>query len=255
MNSLKTFIKYYFHYFDPINDKILNLNFPHSSFSIYKIIPCDHLIIDRYPFSRHLSTSAYNEWKILIPSDWRNWSGEGLTAIKWRKINRTKRRDALTNRYAIGPRAPSKMSARQSEQPSQRYERLYRELRYRFFHSCLSVSRLIATPPPPAISSMALNVPPTYDSPPLQPTNHLLPSPSIRSQWFSARGSILSSRLCFFYFFSISFFLSSFLRNEAQAKKKISILQNFSTSSRRVNPLKFFSRRSIFPGAGKLKIL
>lgn len=215
LNSLKTSIKYYFHYFDPINDKILNLNFPHSSFSIYKIIPCDHLIIDRYPFSRHLSTSAYNEWKILIPSDWRNWSGEGLTAIKWRKINRTKRRDALTNRYAIGPRAPSKMSARQSEQPSQRYERLYRELRYRFFHSCLSVSRLIATPPPPAISSMALNVPPPSNQRIISFPLHRFDPNDFRREDRSFPRDYVS----FIFFRFLSFFLPFFATKHKRKKK------------------------------------
>lgn len=143
------------------------------------------------------------------------------------------------------------MSARQSEQPSQRYERLYRELRYRFFHSCLSVSRLIATPPPPAISSMALNVPPPSNQRIISFPLHRFDPNDFRRE----NRSFPRDYVSFIFFFSISFFLSSFLRNEAQAKKKISILQNFSTSSRRVNPLKFFSRRSIFPGAGKLKIL
>lgn len=142
-----------------------------------------------YPLARYV-----NKLKILFPFDGRNW----LTEIKWRKINRTKRRNALTNG---GRHWRAKMSARQSEQRSQRYERLYRELRYRFFHSCLSVSRLIATLPPPAISSMALNVLPTYNSHPFLLTNHLVSS---HLDDFGEKIILFSIVFAFFFFFSIS---------------------------------------------------
>ena len=130
-----------------------------------------------------------------------------LTAIEWRKINRTKRRNALTNRYAIGPNPIENVRPTIGTTISTLRATLSR-ITIPFFHSCLSVSRLIATSPPPAISSMALN------SPPFQPTSHLLPFPSIRFQRFGGQDQSLPRRL------RSRFFLSFFLSSQRWPRKK-----------------------------------
>lgn len=139
------------------------------------------------------------------------------------------------------------MSARQSEQPSQRYERLYRELRYRFFHSCLSVSRLIATPPPPAISSMALNVPPPSNQRIISFPLHRFDPNDFRREDRSFPRDYVSF---IFFFRFLSFFLSS--QRSTSEKKNIDSPKLFHVVATSKSFKVFFPPFN-FPGCGKVE--
>lgn len=130
-----------------------------------------------------------------------------LTAIEWRKINRTKRRNALTNRYAIGPNPIENVRPTIGTTISTLRATLSRiTIPFLPFLPFGISSNCNVTPP--AISSMALN------SPPFQPTSHLLPFPSIRSQRFGGEDQSLPRRL------RSRFFLSFFLSSQRWPRKK-----------------------------------